>query len=60
LIAAEAQLSCPPVARSIEHVEKLGMVTRKKVEHRAQLLIYDRYLAILSQGTKPLRAPDRS
>jgi len=60
LIAAEAQLSYPPVARAIEHMEMLGMVTRMKREHRPQLFTYDRYLAILSQGTEPLRARDRS
>jgi len=52
---AEAlSLSAPTVTKAIEHMRKLGMLREITGKQRRRLFVYDRYLAILNQGTDPL------
>lgn len=54
--AAEAlALSGPTVRKSVEHLAGLGMLTETTGRRRGRLYVYSDYLAILSEGTEPLR-----
>lgn len=53
--AEKLSLSAPTVTKSIKHLMKLGMVREITGKERRRLFVYDPYLAILNQGTEPLR-----
>jgi Fic family protein len=48
-------ISAPTVAKSLEHMRQLGMLREITGRQRHSLFVYDAYLAILSEGTEPLR-----
>ena len=48
-------LSAPTVAKSLEHMQQLGMLREITGRQRHRLFVYDAYLAILSEGTEPIR-----
>jgi Fic family protein len=48
-------ISAPTVAKSLEHMQRLGMLREITGRKRHRLFVYDAYLAILSEGTEPIR-----
>ena len=57
-IPAAAQsigISAPTVAKSLEHMRQLDMLREITGRQRHRLFVYDAYLAILSEGTEPIR-----
>jgi Fic family protein len=57
-IPATAQkigLSAPTVAKSLEHLRRLGVLREITGRPRHRLFVYDGYLAILNEGTEPMR-----
>lgn len=48
-------ISAPTVAKSLEHMQQLGMLREATGRQRHRLFVYDAYLAILSEGTEPIR-----
>jgi len=48
-------ISAPTVAKSLEHMRKLGLLREVTGRQRHRLFVYDAYLAILSEGTEPIR-----
>jgi hypothetical protein len=48
-------ISAPTVAKSLEHMRQLGMLREVTGRQRHRLFVYDAYLAILSEGTEPIR-----
>jgi Fic family protein len=48
-------ISAPTVAKSLEHMRQLGMLREITGRQRHRLFVYDAYLAILSEGTEPIR-----
>lgn len=53
-LAEESGLSKPTIARSIAHLEKLGILREITGKDRGRTFSYDKYLEILSEGTEPL------
>ena len=53
--AEQTGISFPTVAASVEHLRKLGVMREITGKQRSRLFIYERYMAILSEGTEPLR-----
>ena len=53
--AEKLSLSAPTVTKSLEHMIKLGMVRETTGKQRRRLFVYDPYLAILNEGTEPIR-----
>ncbi|NBC32912.1 MAG: Fic family protein [Alphaproteobacteria bacterium] len=53
--AAATALSQPTVATAIRHLQALGIVRETTGRQRHRLYVYDAYLAILNEGTDPLR-----
>ncbi len=49
-------LSRPTVTSSLAHLEQAGIVRETTGRQRDRAFVYDRYLALLSEGTEPLRA----
>ena len=49
-------LSRPTVATSLAHLEEAGIVRETTGRQRGRAFVYDRYLALLNEGTEPLRA----
>ncbi len=47
-------VSAPTVSKSIQHMERLGIVREITGKQRCRLFVYDAYLGILSRGTEPL------
>jgi len=47
-------LSAPTIAKSIQHLEVLGIVREVTGKQRGRLFVYDGYLDILNRGTEPL------
>lgn len=47
-------LSLPTVASSLKHLQQLGIVRELTGKPRDRQFVYDKYLAILSEGTEPL------
>jgi len=47
-------ISAPTVAKSLEHMQQLGMLREITGRQRHRLFAYDAYLAILSEGTEPI------
>lgn len=57
-IPATAQnigLSAPTVAKSLDHMRRLGILRETTGRQRHRLFVYDAYLAILNEGTEPIR-----
>jgi Fic family protein len=52
--AEQLSLSAPTVAKAIQHMHKLGIVRETTGKQRHRLFVYQRYLAILNQGTEPI------
>ena len=48
-------ISAPTVAKSLEHMHKLGMLREITGKQRHRLFVYEAYLAILSEDTEPIR-----
>lgn len=53
--AASIGLSAPTVAKSLEYLRQLGILREITGRQRDRLFVYDAYLAILNEGTEPLR-----
>jgi Fic family protein len=51
----EIGISMPTVAKSLEHMQQLGMLRELTGKQRHRLFVYDAYLAILAEGTEPIR-----
>lgn len=49
------KISSPTVRKSIGHLEETGILREVSGRQRDRRYIYDRYLAILSEGTEPLK-----
>ena len=47
-------LSAPTVAKSLRHLEALGVITEITGRRRSRTFAYDAYLQALAQGTEPL------
>jgi Fic family protein len=47
--------SAPTVAKSVEHLRRLGILREKTGLQRRRLFVYQDYLAILNEGTEPIR-----
>ena len=47
-------MSHPTVAKSLAHLQQLGIVREITGRQRGRLFAYDRYLKILGEGTEPL------
>ena len=57
-IPATAQkigLSAPTVAKALEHMRRLGILREITGRERHRLFVYEPYLAILNEGTEPIR-----
>ena len=48
-------ISPPTVAKSLEHMRRLGLLREITGRQRHRLFVYNAYLAILSEGTEPIR-----
>ncbi len=48
------KLTVPTITTSIQHLEKLGIVKELTGRQRNRLFVYQQYMKILSEGTKPL------
>lgn len=48
-------ISAPTVAKSFEHMRQLGILREITGRERHRLFVYERYLAILNEGTEPTR-----
>ena len=48
-------ISAPTVAKSLGHMQKLSMLREITGRQRHRMFVYDAYLAILSEGTEPIR-----
>jgi Fic family protein len=51
---ARLGLSVPTVTKSLEHLVALGIVREVTGRQRGRVFVYDRYMAVLSEGTEPL------
>lgn len=50
--AGKLSISAPTVAKAIEHMRRLRMIRETTGKQRRRLFVYDKYLAILNQGTE--------
>lgn len=48
-------LSRPTIASSLAHLQQAGIVRETTGRQRGRAFVYDRYLALLNEGTEPLR-----
>ena len=53
--AGKIGASAPTVAKSVEHLRRLGILREKTGLQRHRLFVYQAYLAILNEGTEPIR-----
>ena len=53
--AEKIGISAPTVAKSLEHLQRLGVTHEITGRPRHRLFVYERYLAILNEGTEPFR-----
>jgi len=53
--AKSVGISAPTVAKSMEHMQRLGILREITGRQRHRLFVYDAYLAILNEGTEPIR-----
>jgi Fic family protein len=54
-VAHVLALSRPTVASSLAHLQKTGIVRETTGRQRGRAFVYSRYLALLNEGTEPLR-----
>ena len=57
-IPAAAQkigISAPTVAKPLEHMRQLGLLRETTDRERDRLFVYEPYLAILNEGTEPIK-----
>jgi Fic family protein len=52
--AQKLSISAPTIAKSIQHLERLGIIREITGKQRGRMFVYSDYLAILSRGTEPL------
>ncbi len=48
-------ISAPTVTKSLKHMQQLGILRETTGRQRDRLFVYEAYLAILSEGTEPIR-----
>jgi Fic family protein len=53
-IAQKTGISAPTIAKSIRHLEKLGVIREITGKQRGRMFVYSDYLNILNRGTEPL------
>jgi Fic family protein len=53
--AKKIGISAPTVAKSLAHMTELGILHEVTGRERHRLFVYDKYLAILNEGTEPIR-----
>ena len=53
--AKSVGVSAPTLAKSLEHMQRLGILREITGRQRHRLFVYEAYLAILSEGTEPIR-----
>ena len=53
--ALKLGISAPTIAKSIQHLEKLGIVREITGKQRGRMFVYSDYLSILSHGTETTR-----
>jgi Fic family protein len=53
--ARKIGISAPTVAKSLEHMRRLGILREITGRQRHRLFVYDPYLAILNEGTEPIQ-----
>lgn len=51
--AEKTGISAPTVAKSLEHLRQLGIITETTRRERNRLFVYEPYLEILNEGTEP-------
>jgi Fic family protein len=56
MAARALALSRPTAASSLAHLQQAGIVRETTGRRRGRALVYDRYLALLNEGTEPLRS----
>lgn len=52
--AQKLGISAPTIAKSIQHLERLGIIREITGKQRGRMFVYSDYLSILSHGTEPL------
>jgi Fic family protein len=52
--APKIGISAPTVAKSLEHLRRLGIVREMTGRQRHRMFVYEPYLAILNEGTEPI------
>jgi Fic family protein len=53
--APKIGVSAPTAAKSLDHLRQLGIVREMTGKQRHRLFVYEPYLAILNEGTEPIR-----
>jgi Fic family protein len=53
--APKIGISAPTVAKSLDHLSRLGIVREMTGKQRRRMFVYEPYLAILNEGTEPIR-----
>lgn len=53
--APKIGVSAPTAAKSLDHLRELGIVREMTGKQRHRLFVYEPYLAILNEGTEPIR-----
>lgn len=56
-MAEELGVTWPTAATAIRHLQDLGIVQEVTGRHRDRVFVYSEYLAILNEGTEPIRSP---
>ncbi len=54
MAAAQLKISAPTMAKSIQHLQKLGLIRETTGRARHRQFVYFEYLALLNQDTEPL------
>ncbi len=52
-VAEQLELTNPPVYAAIDRLERAGILREATGRQRGKLYVYDKYLAILTEGTEP-------
>lgn len=55
--AKKIGVSAPTVAKSLEHLRRIGIVRETTGRERHRLFVYETYLTILNEGTEPIPKP---
>lgn len=53
--AEKVGISFPTTSAAIEHLQRLGILREITGQQRGRIFVYESYVAILSEGTEPLR-----